>query len=137
MKKLLHSNIFYVFLGAVFGFLFIVLPPYLFKDEIIREYDSPLFPFISTALSNISIVPTAMSLFLLGCLLGYVKPRIWWFLGISIVFLFPIASIIDIIFYPKSHNLFPFEMMVYGMIDLPAFVGAFVGFLLKRLTTKK
>ena len=52
-----------VIVAAVLGFLSITLPP--------------LFPFIRTAIENLSISPTAGLLVFSGGLVGYLKPQQW------------------------------------------------------------
>ena len=47
--------------------------------------------------------------------------------------LFPIASIAEMILYPTSHNLWPLEFFVYGILSIPAVVGALIGSKLTRM----
>ena len=122
-----------VIVAAVLGFLSITLPPYIIPGKKLVAYEAPLFPFIRTAIENLSISPTAGLLVFSGGVIGYLKPQKWRLLGFSTIVLFPIASIAELIVDPTSHNLWPLEFFIYGMLSIPAILGALVGSKLKIL----
>jgi hypothetical protein len=124
-------------LAAIAGLACFVLPPHLAG---IRHPYLGLthFPWFQSAINDLRFIPTACSLCLLGVVLGFVQSRWWWLLGCAPGFFLPIFTTIDMIQWPKTHNLLPFELVIYAMIASPAFIGAFLGFLLKRsLATKQ
>jgi hypothetical protein len=45
--------------------------------------------------------------------------------------LLPVLLGVDLVRFPTSHNLWPFECVFYLYIGWPAVVGALVGFLLR------
>lgn len=74
-----------------------------------------------------------------GFLLGYWLTYNPFFIGICLLFIFPFTAILESIYYRGSHNLIPFEFVVYFLYSLPATSAAFLGkFLAKRqlLSTK-
>jgi hypothetical protein len=36
-----------------------------------------------------------------------------------------------------SHNLFPLEFILYGIVNAPSLLGSFLGFRLRKATTKE
>jgi hypothetical protein len=140
LHKKMHSwyDILSVILAPILGFIFIVLPPYLIPGGIRAKSNAPLFPVIATAIENLKFFPTIVSLLIAGCILGFLRPHIWWILGLLTMSLFPIAAILEMQVAPTSHNLWPFEFISYGVFDFIAFVGAFIGSRIKtKLMSKK
>lgn len=120
--------------AAVAGLCCVVLPPYIIPGGIKRPYSGDtLVPWFQTAIDNLAFTPTWSLLFALGLALGLVQPRLWWLLGPIAISLLPLLLGLDLIRFPKSHNLWPFEVAFYAYIGWPAIAGAFVGFLLKRV----
>jgi hypothetical protein len=68
-----------------------------------------------------------------GVALGYRFQYNAFRVGISLIGIFPITSVIEATFYPGSHNLIPFEFLVYFLYALPAVAGAFAGTWLFKL----
>lgn len=122
-----------VIAAAVLGFISITSPPYIIPGKEVVFYEAPLFPFIQTAIENLSILPTTVLLILSGGFVGYLKPEKWGLLGFSTIVLFPIASITEMILYPTTHNLWPIEFFVYCILSIPALVGALIGSKLKNI----
>ncbi len=53
-------------------------------------------------------------------------------IAIFVVIIFPILTIYEGMAYPSSHNLFPFEIVMYIIMGVPPFLGALVGYSLKN-----
>jgi hypothetical protein len=122
-----------VIIAAVLGFISITSPPYIILGKKVVYYEDPLFPFIRTAIENLSLLPTTGLLILSGGIVGYLKPEKWGLLGFSTIVLFPLASITEMILYPTTHNLWPIEFFVYCILSIPAIVGALIGSKLKSI----
>jgi hypothetical protein len=120
-------NVFFFIIAAGLGFIFVIAPPYIKPAGEVVFYDAPLFPMIATAIKNFSIFPTTILLTIAGIIVGYLKPEIWWLLGLATVILFPIASISEMVLYPTTHNLWPLELLIYGIMSIPPIIGAFLG----------
>jgi hypothetical protein len=75
--------------------------------------------------------------FALGSTLGGAQPRQWLLLAGAAVASSPALLAINILHDwtrdPTSHNLFPFEFVIYAFIYLPILLRGFLGFLLRRL----
>ena len=113
--------------AAGVGLACIIVPPFLLADGIHRNYTAPLFPMLRTAWENLALAPTVFALVSLGLVLGAIQPRFWYVLGGSPVALLPIAAAMEMIVSPTSHNLWPLELLLYSIMGLPSFLGAFVG----------
>ena len=122
-----------VIVAAVLGFISITSPPYIIPGKEVVIYDASPFAFIQTAIENLSILPTTVLLILSGSFVGYLKPENWRLLGFSTIVLFPIASITEMILYPMTHNLWPLEFLVYGVLSIPPLIGALIGSKLKNI----
>jgi hypothetical protein len=120
--------------AAVAGLCCVVVPPYIIPGGVKRPYyGQTVVPWFQTAIDNIAFAPTWTLLFVLGLALGLIQRRLWWRLGATTILLLPMLLGIDLIRFPKSHNLWPFECAFYTYIGWPAIAGAFAGFLLKHV----
>ena len=116
-----------VIIAAVLGFISITSLPYIIPGKKVVSYEASLFTFIQTAIENLSILPTTSLLILSGGFVGYLKPENWRLLGFSTIVLFPIASIFEMFLNPTTHNLWPLEFLVYGVLSIPPLIGALLG----------
>jgi len=133
-KKLLdkrEKNILIFICAAVLGLFSIIIPPLL--DTGIKHYggSSLFFGLISTGIENLSSAGLVF-LFLSGILLGYLAPKFPWLWGIGTMSLFPVIAFIEGMMNPSTHNLFPIEIIVYGVTMIPGIAGAYVGAYFKR-----
>ena len=62
-----------------------------------------------------------------GALGGRLLPRKAWLAGLGTVALFPVAIAIEIACEPTSHNLLPFEILIYGPLAAAGLAGAYAG----------
>ena len=107
-----------------------VLPTFFLTE--IKQHDSPLFPIIATSVNGFSI----WSIFLLaisGFIISLFSKIEGWKIGLSTMALFPIMTIIEMIFDSSSHNLFPFEFIFYALLTIPSIIGAYIAKGLKNL----
>jgi hypothetical protein len=115
--------------SAIAGFaaflapLVIVPPPTLMP--------SPLFPLVRTAVEDPRISSFA-GLAVVGVLGGVFGRSSWILLGLIAMGVFPLCSLAEIAKDSSSHNLLPFEFVMYGIFSLPAVIGAGVGRLIRR-----
>lgn len=113
-------------LAAVLGFMCVVAPPHLISGGISRNYDAPLFPFVRTALENMTFLHSAAFLFCLGVVIGWVRPRMWLQGALATMMLFPVIIVAEVCVAPRSHNLWPIELAICGVLCLPALAGAVI-----------
>ena len=129
-KKIANNKfaaIYALFLSPILGFCTFFIPV-LFKHGIaIGEKKEYFAALIDYTLENTVPFPTLILLFCVGFMLGVVSSRIWFILGVLTVFIFPVNAVYEMNIYPSSHNLWPFEFIVYILFTVPAIIGAFFG----------
>jgi hypothetical protein len=121
---------------ALLGLACVIVPPLFLSGALqdTRPSDAPLFPVLWTAISRIRFGPTMLSLFCLGLVVGALQPKFWWVVGVAPLALPPMATMLEVIVAPKSHNLLGIEFGIYAFIALASFVGAFLGSRLRLLS---
>lgn len=120
----MKTNVLWIyFLASILGVMSIVLPTFFLPD--LKQYDSPLFPLIKTGIEGISIWSFGL------LLLSGFGVKLWsklsgWKIGLTTMALFPIMVIFEMIVDSSSHNLFPFEFILYAVYSVPAMIGAYL-----------
>ena len=125
-------------IAAIGGVCCLVLPPYVTKDGLEQPaYGWPLIPWFAVAWANVRMAASAGSFLVLGLALGIAQPRRWLLLAVVAISSSPVFLAVNILHDwtrdATSHNLFPFEFLIYGVISLPALAGALLGFLFRRV----
>jgi len=115
---------------SLFGVLSIVLPVYLQPD--INQYDSPVFPMIRTGIEGFSGWSFGL-LFLSGFGAKLLTNLSEWKIGLLTMVLFPVLAICEMIVDPSSHNLLPFEFIIYCFFTIPAMIGAYLAVIGQKL----
>ena len=114
-------------LAAAIGLAVFLFLPYVIPNCIKIVSKSPVFPMLTTALNNMVFVPTIILIFSVGCVFGFIKPRMWWLFGLVTTATLPLAMVIEIIKSPTSHNLWPIEVIFYALLSLPSIGGSLLG----------
>ncbi len=128
MRHFNPSILLSLLLAAFLGIASVMLPVWLLS---LKPYQSPLFPLIRTGVEGMSFF-TLVFLFFSGVLLGFLGRGHPFLLGIATMALLPCLAIAEIIASPVSHNLWPLEFALYGLISLSAVFGAFLGRYLRK-----
>ncbi len=128
--------------AAIGGICSFVLPAYLAGGGATQPpYGWPLIPWFAIAAANRQIFLSMISYFLLGVILGITPSRRWYILpGVAMgapLLLHGVNVVHDWTRDSTSHNLFPVEILFYGLIALPVFVGAALGFTSLRFLRKR
>ena len=97
---------------------------------------APLFPLLRTGIEKISLVPIAL-LAGLGLVAGLLTRAPVWAIAIASVAVLPCAAIAEIVKDGTSHNMIPFEIIMYGFLAIPVLALAAVGRFAKRLVLKR
>ena len=123
--------------AVIGGVCCLVLPPYLTQGGLKQPaYGWPLIPWFAVSWANVRMVASAVSFLFLGLALGIAQPRWWLLLALMAIVLSPVLLTANILHDwthdATSHNLFPFEFLIVGIISSPAAVGAWLGSLLRR-----
>lgn len=72
-----------------------------------------------------------------GFLVGYNFRLNPWYTGISLFLVFPLTSIIEAAVYAGSHNLIPFESIIFLVYALPSIAASYVGKLTYMQVSKR
>jgi hypothetical protein len=83
--------------------------------------------YYSSFLMNNYTVLTACIFLILGLLIGYYFKLNPWLSGFSLILVFPIAAFYEAIVYKGSHNLIPFEFVIYLLFSFPPVAGIYLG----------
>jgi len=111
-------------LCSLLGFGAILLPVFLGIGGHSRSYRSA--PLLGVGLDQCSFWTIAF-LAIVGCIVGTVSKLPVWAAGIGTVLAFPIITLIEVILWPSSHNLWPFELVIDLILTLPGILGAWMG----------
>ena len=131
MKK---NAFWFYLLASVLGVVSIVLPTFFIPD--LKQYDSPLFPLIRTGIEAFSIWSISL-LILSGFVVKLLSNLSSWKIGLITMALFPILAIIELIFDSSSHNMLPFEFILYAVYSVPAIIGAYIAQGIRKVLGKK
>ena len=122
------------FLAPVLGVLSLVLPVLAFSPP---RVEAPLFPLLATGVKHMSFATLGL-LFLSGVLLsGAFSARASWAASFLVLAAMPLVILADGIADPSSHNLFPFELVMYGALSLITLLGAGVGFVARKIVIER
>ncbi|RZJ31629.1 MAG: hypothetical protein EOO48_01545 [Flavobacterium sp.] len=83
--------------------------------------------YYSSFLNNNYTVFTGSLFCVAGILTGYFFKLNPWLAGLALILIFPLVSFYEATVYRGSHNLIPFELVMYFLYSLPAIVGAYLG----------
>jgi uncharacterized membrane protein YphA (DoxX/SURF4 family) len=74
-----------------------------------------------------------------GILIGFFLKLNPWLAGIALIAALPLASFYEASVYKGSHNLIPFELIIYFLFSVPAITGVYIGryFSLRRNKQKE
>src|SRR5262245_23312566 len=71
-------------------------------------------------------------LVVIGLVAGAIAPRHFWLSGLATMSSFPIVAIVEAIKDPTSHNLLGIELVMYGVLTIPAVIGGRLGRIIAR-----
>ena len=83
--------------------------------------------FFSTILRDHYSLLTIVLYCIIGFLVGYFFRLNPWISGLCLLLIFPLTSVIEAAVYPGSHNLIPFEFIVFFVWALPSIAAVYVG----------
>ncbi|HLO79536.1 MAG TPA: hypothetical protein VK166_01180 [Chitinophagaceae bacterium] len=83
--------------------------------------------YYSGFLRNNYTVLTACIFLIAGLLIGYYLKWNPWLSGISLISIFPITAFYEATVYRGSHNMIPFELVIYLLWSAPAIAGIYLG----------
>ena len=110
-------------LAFLVGALVWVLPPYLL-GRVTESPSESAWPLVGNALEQATPVWGVAGTVLLGLIYGFFVPKYWYLLPLATSWIMFLNMFLDMAQYPTSHNLFPFEVMIYAVCNLPAAAAA-------------
>ncbi len=99
--------------------------------------------YYSNTLRTGYTVWTAIIFFVAGIIVGVISKLNPWLAGLSLIFIFPLVTLYEGTIYRGSHNLLPFELVIFFVFALPCVIGVYAGKFIrnksfnKALPTKK
>ena len=117
-----YSNLLKYLLLGTLGLLIIIVSS-LIQDVAIPKEQQDFTHFLNYNYTK----PVGIIFFITGLLSGFLLKLNPWKIGISLFLVFPITVIIEIIIDETSHNLLPFELIMYFFYTLPSILAAFIG----------
>jgi hypothetical protein len=128
--------------AAVAGVCSLILPPYLTAGGLSHPaYGWPLIPWFSLAFANVRFTVSAICFFVVGVIFGAAQPARWRILALAATIVPPLLLAMTIQHDwkhdPTSHNLFPFELAIYGVLASPAWIGAYLGSWFNRVWQRR
>ena len=76
--------------------------------------------------------------FIVGLLIGYFSKLNPWYVGLSLFSIFPLTSLAESIIIKGSHNLIPFEFIMYFFYSLPTIFAVYIGkFISGQISNRK
>ncbi len=98
-----------------------------------------LFPFIFAGVEGMSLL-TLILLFASGIMLGLIfcnHPLHPLVFGFATMTALPALAFVEMAQNPYSHNLWPFEFVIYGFVSLFAVGGAYAGYALRQAADRR
>lgn len=89
--------------------------------------------YYSSFFRNNYTILSASLFVVVGIFVGYFSRLNPWLGGLSLIFIFPLVSLYEATIYRGSHNLIPFEMVIYFVWALPGIAGIYLGRFISRL----
>ena len=83
--------------------------------------------YYSSFLRNNYTVLSACMFLIAGFIIGYYFKLNPWLSGLSLILIFPVTAFYEASVYRGSHNLIPFELIIYCLFSFPAIAGVYLG----------
>lgn len=116
------------------GFVCFLVPQLFAKDIDLTAHSSGIVELVTYSYKKVVLLPTMILLALSGLIIGFSAKRRCVFLGLSSVLVFPTVAIYEMLIDSSSHNLWPFEFIIYFAFSIPAIIGACIG---KKIAERK
>lgn len=76
---------------------------------------------------NYLTIPGMTIFFIVGFCIGYFWKLNPWLAAFCLFFIFPLTSLIEATIYQGSHNLIPFEFIIFFCYSLPSVIAVYLG----------
>jgi hypothetical protein len=120
-----------MFFGKLLQYLFLVFIGFLLILLVSIILETPATPpgeyHYSSFLRNNYGITAAILYLIAGLAVGYLMELKPWLAGICLILIFPLTALYEATIYTGSHNLIPFEFLVFLLYALPSLAGAYLG----------
>ena len=127
-----HSDFLKYLLLGVLGPLIIIISS-LFQNIVIPKEQEDFSHFLNYNFTK----PVGVVFFVASVLIGYLLKLNPWKVGLGLFLAFPLTALIEIFIYRGSHNLIPFELIMYFLYSLPCVLGVYICKLISMQMTKR
>ncbi len=111
-------------IASLAGFAAFVVPVILNPPKVLPK--APLFPMVREAVEHLH-PGSFIALAVVGLLAGILGTSSWIILGLTTVAALPLCTIAELAVDSTSHNLLPFEFVMYAGFSIPAIFAAGIG----------
>lgn len=108
------------------GALAWVLPPHVL-GQIVKHYPYTTWTWLGDGLSNAQPALSVPICFLIGFIYGLLIPKYWFLSFPAAWWVVPFNFLLDAIPNPQSHNLWPFELLIFAVLNIPTIIAAWLG----------
>jgi hypothetical protein len=113
-------------LAFLAGALTWVLPPYLL-GRIVTHYPETAWPWLGDGIWNMQLLVSLPVCLVIGFVYGLLFPKHWYLSFLATWWIVPFNFLLDVTQFPTSHNLWPFEMIMFALYNIPTLVAASLG----------
>jgi|GEM_PF-6991162 hypothetical protein len=112
------------------GALAWVLPPHVL-GQIVKHYPETTWQWLGDGVWNFQPAASIPICVLIGFIYGLLVPKYWFLSFLATWWVFPLNFLLDVAQFPTSHNLWPFELFMFAIFNVPTLGAAWLG---KRLS---
>ena len=110
----------------VIGPLAWVLPPHAL-GRIVEHYPETRWNWLGDGIFNVQLAVSLPIVFAIGFVYGQLNPKRFWLAALATWYVVPLNVALDVTQFPTSHNLFPFELAFFAVLNLPTLLGGRLG----------
>lgn len=108
-----------------------VLPPHVL-GRIVEHYPQTTWNWLGDAMWNMQPAVSVPICVVIGFIYGLLVPKYWFLSFLATAWVVPLNVILDTAQFPTSHNLWPFEIVMFEIFNIPTIGAAWLGKRLRR-----
>jgi len=113
-------------IAFVLGTLAWVLPPHVL-GRIVEHYPETTWTWLGDGVWNIQGTMSMLICLIIGFVYGLLFPKNWYLSILATWWVVPLNVILDVTQFPTSHNLWPFEVIILAIFNIPTALAAWLG----------
>lgn len=108
------------------GALAWTLPPHIL-GRIVEHYPETTWVWLGDAVWNLQLAVSIPICVVIGIVYGLLVPKYWYLSFLATWWVVPFNFILDVTQFPTSHNLWPFELLMFALFNTPTIGAAWLG----------